>query len=100
MAAPIPIERAFALILSNTPPAPVERVALSASLGCFLAEDIRADRDLPPFDRSTVDGYAVFSSDTRSAPDVLEVIEEVAAGAAPQRVLAPGQAIRIMTGAP
>ena len=100
MAAPIPIERAFALILSNTPPAPAEPVALSASLGCFLAEDIRADRDLPPFNRSAVDGYAVFSSDTRSAPDVLEVIEEVPAGKTPQRALAPGQAIRIMTGAP
>jgi molybdopterin molybdotransferase len=100
MAAPIPIERAFALILSNTPPAPIERVALNASLGCYLAEDVRADRDLPPFNRSTVDGYALFSSDTRSAPDVLEVIEEVAAGAMPQHALSPGQAIRIMTGAP
>jgi molybdopterin molybdotransferase len=100
MAAPIPIEQAFAKILNNAGLAPVVRVPLTESLGHYLAEDVKADRDIPPFNRATVDGYAVFSSDTRSAPDVLEVIEDVPAGATPTRVVSPGQAIRIMTGAP
>jgi molybdopterin molybdotransferase len=100
MAAPIPIEKAFALLLENTSRGEVTRVPLAASLGCFLAEDIHADRDWPPFNRSSVDGFAVYSNDTRSAPDVLEVIEEVPAGKAATKALAPGQAIRIMTGAP
>ena len=96
----IPVERAFALILEHTPQAPIVRVPLTEALGHYLAEDVLADRDLPPFDRCTVDGYAVLASDTRSAPDVLEVIEEVAAGASATKPLKPGQAIRIMTGAP
>jgi len=100
MAGPIPIESAFAELLGHAGSAPITRVPLTEALGCILAEDIKADRDWPPFTRSAVDGYAVFSSDTRSAPDVLEVIEEVAAGKTPTRVLSPGQAIRIMTGAP
>lgn len=100
MSAPIPIEQAFAHILNNAGSAPVVRVPLTEALGCVLAEDINADRDIPPFNRCTVDGYAVFSSDTRSAPDVLEVIEDVPAGKTPTRVLSPGQAVRVMTGAP
>lgn len=96
----ISIAEAFALILEKTPRAPVERVGLSDALGHYLAEDVRADRDWPPFHRSAVDGYAVFSSDTRAAPDVLELIEEVAAGAMAKRAIGPGQTIKIMTGAP
>jgi molybdopterin molybdotransferase len=100
MAGPIPIEQAFAHVLKQAGAAPSVRVPLNDALGCFLSEDIKADRDWPPFNRSAVDGYAVFSSDTRSAPDVLEVIEEVPAGKTPSRALSPGQAIKIMTGAP
>ena len=97
---PILIEQAFAHLLTEASPSPLERVALTKALGHFLAEDIRADRDWPPFNRSMVDGYAVFSGDTRSAPDVLEVIEEVSAGKMAVRAISPGKAIRIMTGAP
>ena len=70
------------------------------ALNCYLAEDVRADRDLPPFNRSTVDGFAVLASDTQSAPDVLEIIDEVAAGQASAVDVTKGKAIRIMTGAP
>ena len=96
----ISIAEAFSLILEKTPRAPVVRVALAEALGHYLADDVRADRDWPPFHRSAVDGYAVFSSDTRAAPDVLELIEEVAAGAVAKRAIGPGQTIKIMTGAP
>src|SRR5471030_714196 len=97
---PILIGQAFIRMLAEVSPAPVERVALTQALGYFLAEDIKADRDWPPFNRSMVDGYAVFSGDTRSAPDVLEVIEEVPAGKMALRAISPGKAIKIMTGAP
>src|SRR5438477_49558 len=100
MAAPIQIEQAFAIILKEAGTAIIEDCSLTEAAGRTLARDIPADRDLPPFNRSMVDGYAVFSSDTRSAPDVLEVVEEIQAGAQPQKVLSPGQAARIMTGAP
>ncbi len=96
----ISIAEAFSLILEKTPRAPVTRVPLSGALGHWLAEDVRADRDWPPFHRSAVDGYAVFSTDTRAAPDVLELIEEVAAGQTAKRAIGPGQTIKIMTGAP
>ena len=96
----ISIAEAFSFILERIPRAPIERVALGHALGHYLAEDVRADRDWPPFHRSAVDGYAVFSVDTRAAPDVLELIEEVGAGTVPTRVIAPGQTIKIMTGAP
>ena len=100
MSIPIPLDRAFALIREHTPLAPIVRVPLLDSLGQYLAEDIPADRDLPPFDRSTVDGYALISSDTKTAPGILDVIEDVPAGKSPTQALKPGQAIRIMTGAP
>jgi len=100
MAAPISIEHAFALILRECKRSAISHVALADSFGCVLAADVAADRDWPPFNRSMVDGYAVFSGDTRSAPDVLEVIEDVPAGKSATKALSPGQAIRIMTGAP
>src|SRR5579862_5900498 len=95
----ISIAEAFSLILEKTPRAPESRVPLNGALGHYLSEDIRADRDWPPFHRSMVDGYAVFSIDTRAAPDVLELIEEVPAGKSAARALSPGQTIKIMTGA-
>ncbi|MDR3577211.1 MAG: molybdopterin molybdotransferase MoeA [Anaerolineaceae bacterium] len=69
-----------------------------------LAEDISADTDLPPFDNSGMDGFAVRSQDVSQAsaaqPVLLSVVEDIAAGAAPQLALQPGQSARIMTGAP
>ncbi len=96
----ISIAEAFSLILERVQRASVTRVSLNESLGHYLAEDVRADRDWPPFHRSAVDGYAVFSPDTRAAPDVLELIDEVAAGKVSSRAISPGQTIKIMTGAP
>ncbi len=96
----ISIAEAFSFILEKTARAPASHVALNESLGHYLAKDIFADRDWPPFHRSAVDGYAVFSTDTRAAPDVLELIEEIPAGKAAARAISPGQTIKIMTGAP
>jgi molybdopterin molybdotransferase len=69
-------------------------------LGLQLAEDVVSDLDMPPFDKAMMDGFAVRSVDLKDEPRELEIIEEVSAGKMPQKTLEPGQATRIMTGAP
>ena len=80
-----------------------ETIALRDSLGRVLAEDIYSDSDIPGFDNSAMDGYALNFTDTTKAsvedPKILEVIEDVKAGDIPKKKLNKLQAIRIMTGA-
>lgn len=87
--------------------AQVERVAapeivpVAAALGRVLAEDVRAALDVPPTDNSAVDGYAVRSSDIpATGTRELAVVADLPAGAVFEATLAPGEALRIMTGAP
>ncbi|MBI4577703.1 MAG: molybdopterin molybdotransferase MoeA [Planctomycetes bacterium] len=94
------VDDALALILRHTPLGPVESVPLEEAAGCVLAEEVRADRDSPPFHRAMMDGYAVRSVDLVATPTSLRVVGEVAAGATRDLVLERGQAVRIMTGAP
>ncbi|MEJ7719286.1 MAG: hypothetical protein WKF58_02035 [Ilumatobacteraceae bacterium] len=75
-------------------------VDLADAVGLVLAADVVADEQVPPFDNSAVDGYAVIAADVAVAPVTLEIVDEVAAGAASTTTLQRGQAIRIMTGAP
>jgi molybdopterin molybdotransferase len=77
-----------------------ENVKLDQSLGRVLAEDIRANRDQPPYDVSAMDGFALRSADVANAPAVLEVIEDIRAGDIPTMAVQAGQCARIMTGAP
>jgi molybdopterin molybdotransferase len=69
-----------------------------------LAEDVVSDIDVAPFDNSAMDGYAVRAADVAGAseerPAVLRVVEHIPAGVAPTRPVGPGEASRIMTGAP
>jgi molybdopterin molybdotransferase len=84
-------------------PLDTEVVPLLNSLGRVLQGSVVAERDMPPFDRATRDGYAVNSSDLAEVPSRLQVIGEIKAGAAPEllsRHLQPGEAFEIMTGAP
>ena len=84
-------------------PGDAETVDLLAGLGRVLAEGIVADRDFPPFDRATRDGYAVRAADLAQFPARLEVVGEVKAGDWPDPGLCSvgrGQAVEIMTGAP
>jgi len=84
-------------------PRDAETVDLLAGLGRVLAEGILADRDFPPFDRATRDGYAVRVADLAEVPARLEVVGEVKAGDWPDPagcLVGPGQAVGIMTGAP
>ena len=100
----ISADEALRVVLENVTPLGVERVALLAAHGRVLAEDIRSPRDIPGFDNSAMDGYAVRAADVAAAseanPVSLKVIETVGAGAMPTRRVEPGTAIRTMTGAP
>jgi molybdenum cofactor synthesis domain-containing protein len=94
------VEEAIRIVKEQTRVLPPERVALAGALGRVLAEDVRADSDLPPFNRAQMDGYAVRSDDTQSAPVTLRVVGESAAGRGWHERMNAGEAVRIMTGAP
>jgi len=96
----IPVREALSILDKAAIPLRSTRVALADSVGRVLAEDIVADTDLPPFDRSQMDGYAVRSRDSKNAPVVLQIIGESAAGKGFRGKLKKGEAVRIMTGAP
>jgi len=101
----LPLEDARAQVLAAIPAAlPAEMVALSNSLGRVLAADVVAATDLPPWDNSAMDGYAIRAADvagaTEAAPVLLRVAGEVAAGSASETAVLPGRALRIATGAP
>jgi molybdopterin molybdotransferase len=98
----ISVADAQARILAQiTTVAPPHIVPVPAALGRVLAEDLRASIDVPPTDNSAVDGYAVIHAPL--APGErrdLTVVGELAAGGVFDGVIGPGQALRIMTGAP
>ncbi len=88
---------------SRLGPTDPEMLSLLESAGLVLAEDLRADRDFPPFPRSTRDGFAVRAADLNSLPAKLSCVGEIKAGAslAESSVkIAKGEAAEIMTGAP
>ena len=96
----ITVDQALGVVLDHIRPLPAEVVPLGEARGRVLAEDIRADIDLPPFDRARMDGYAVRAADVGTAPVELRLIGEVAAGIAFQGRVGPGEAVKIFTGAP
>lgn len=94
-------QEAIADILAHIEPlTDTEHVPLAAARGRVLAEDVVSDVDLPPFEKAMMDGIAVRAADTAEGPWDLELVGEARAGAAFDGALAPGQAIRIYTGAP
>src|ERR1051325_8023865 len=95
------VAQALEIVLANVRPLPPETVPLSAqALGLVLAEDIASDLDMPPFDKAMMDGCALRTADLRDGKAELAIIEEVSAGKTPTLPVGPGQATRIMTGAP
>jgi molybdenum cofactor synthesis domain-containing protein len=96
----ISVAEAIQIVRQQTRPLPTERVKLQDALNRVLAEDIVADSDLPPFDRSQMDGYAVRAEETAEAPVRLRIVGESAAGRGWHHELKEGEAVRIMTGAP
>ncbi|MFQ5817060.1 MAG: gephyrin-like molybdotransferase Glp [Terriglobia bacterium] len=77
-----------------------ETVSLEGSVGRILAEPISADRDYPPFHRSTRDGFALRAADVASLPATLTCVGEVRAGQSFAGTVGPGACVQIMTGAP
>ncbi len=95
----ITIEKAFEIILGLVRPGKIERRSLGEALGCCLGGDIRADRDLPPTDRSAMDGYAVRAGDLARDPRSLRLVGEVSAGSAKRPTVRAGTCVTILTGA-
>jgi len=99
----ITVKEAREKILSSTSPLDVEKKHILESLGYIIAEDVYSDINIPPFDNSQMDGFAVITDDVKEAsqdnPVTLQVIESLPAGYIATQKIASGQAIRIMTGA-
>ena len=95
----IAISEALKIIERETFSLQAESVKLENSVARVLAEEIRADMDLPPFDRSQMDGFAVKTEDVKNAPVKLKIIGESIAGKGFDGEMNSGEAVRIMTGA-
>ena len=98
----LPVDEAERIIRERVAPvAEVETVPLDTARERVVAADVVAPIDLPPFDNSAVDGYAVRHRDLDGKAETrLTVVERVTAGRAAARAAGPGEAIRIFTGAP
>lgn len=100
---PIKVHEAIEAVLTFATAGELEYIPIEESDNRVLKSPIKADHDIPPFDRSPLDGFAVRSEDTitasRTNPIELEVIETVGAGGLAKQVPQKGQVIRIMTGA-
>ena len=98
------VDEARARILSHFKPIGTETLPLTEGARRVLATDIAAQNDLPSFDNSSMDGFAVIASDlteaTPTSPRTLKVVADIPAGTNPDVTIHPGQAARIMTGAP
>ena len=90
---------ALDIVLGCVRPLRAERLPLAQAAGGFLAEAIRADRDMPPADRSAMDGYAVQAADLAERPRTLRLTGEVAAGSGAKPRVRSGCCVRILTGA-
>ncbi|MBN8207202.1 molybdopterin molybdotransferase MoeA [Bacillus sp. NTK071] len=101
---PIPVQEAIDKVMMLSYEGSSEIIPLSECDGRHLSVDVKADHDVPPFDRSPYDGFAIRAEDTYKAgqdsPITLEVIEEIGAGTVATKIPQANQAIRIMTGAP
>jgi len=100
----ISVDEALKIVLDNVAPLGIERISIIDGLMRVLAEQIDSSRDIPGFDNSAMDGYAVRAADvahaSESKPVRLRVLETVGAGVMPSMRVESGQAVRTMTGAP
>lgn len=100
----ISVDEALKIILDATESLPAQSMPITRCSGKILAEDIVAEENVPPFDNSAMDGYAVIASDlmaaSRENPVLLEVIDILQAGKTTKKRLKTGHAIQVMTGAP
>jgi len=99
-ASTLTVDEALDRILARIAPLESTEVGLLDALGAVLTEDQAADRDVPPFRNSAMDGYAVRGADVKQGGVRLRVVGAVAAGSLADRAVGAGEAMRIMTGAP
>ncbi len=93
----ISFEAAYNIVMGSAFSTGVESVPFTSSPGRILAQEVKSDMDMPPFDKSTVDGFACRRADLASD---LTIIETIAAGKWPQKTVHQGECSKIMTGAP
>lgn len=97
----ITVSEALAILAAAVRPTGREEIRLREASWRVLAQEVHADRDWPPFETSAMDGYAVRLDDVREAGcTVAERLQTVAAGDSPPPAISPGEAVRVMTGAP
>jgi len=92
----IPFEEAYETVMNSSFSTGTEKVSFTDSLNRVLVEDITSDMDMPPFNKSTVDGFACRRADLGAE---LELIETISAGTSPQKSVSENQCSKIMTGA-
>ena len=96
--------RARDLLLARVSPVDCEQVPLADCAGRVLAEALTAAEDVPPFDRSPYDGYALRAADTAGIdgerPVTLKILEEIPAGRVGRCAVTPGAAAKVLTGSP
>lgn len=95
----IPISEALKIIKRELFSLQTETIVLENSVGRVLAQNIEADMDLPPFNRSQMDGFALINEDVKNAPLRLKIVGESVAGKGFDKKIKSGEAVRIMTGA-
>lgn len=96
----VPVDAARSRVLAACARLPVHRVALADALGLVTAAPVSSTEAVPPFANTAMDGYAVRAADTTSPPVSLRVVGSIAAGDGAGVEVGPGEAARIMTGAP
>ncbi|HSH51904.1 MAG TPA: gephyrin-like molybdotransferase Glp, partial [Bacteroidales bacterium] len=93
----ITIEKAYHIVLQRAYTLATETIDFKNSLGRILAEDVKSDIEMPPFDKSAMDGYACRREDLKNQ---LEIIETIPAGKYPEKKIGKNKCAKIMTGAP
>ena len=96
----IPLAEAQQVVIDRCAPLPTVELPLVDALGHVTAAAVTAAEAVPAFDNTAMDGYAVRAGDTAAPPATLDVVGTLAAGRAPDVGVGPGEAVRIMTGAP
>ena len=96
----LPVDEAVARIIVGAAPVSCDYVTLAEAAGRTLGEPLKARRNQPPFDASSMDGYAVRAADTAAPSATLKVVGMAAAGRHYDGSVGPGEAVRIFTGAP
>ena len=96
----LPLAEARARVLAGCEPLRPSAVPLAEALGLVTSVPLTAEEAVPPFANTAMDGFALRAADTADGPITLTVVGTLAAGAAPEVTVGPGEAVRIMTGAP